>query len=359
MSNCAVGLLDLLPCSFMSNVRTLAPHPLSLERSGVLTIMICYAAERRDIRRPWAYLLLGQVVAISFAQSIYLSILSVSSSNSQAARVVTQSTSSPRALTSSKLPRGAVDRPSIFLITCVLTSLATVALTPTFLPTVYFLPNLLVMHALIMLPLIPAVDAVFSAQRSTESPVTRRTTGLISFQQLYYLLAIFITVIRIPTYALLIPSFSTNSFSSLNITLSSLQSFFVEHYATLFEHPAQSSIGLDVVFTTLSFILWIGLVDFPSLGRSQSVPREAGSIRPPSKLVPAITPAKSTSSNQDGIKEQTIEKQVGPGWIKGGMVLLMLGIATPLGGIGVSGSLYLGWREGWVTSGSNEKQKDT
>lgn len=344
----------------MSNVRFSIETPPVSGEGGVLTIKISDAAKRRDIRRPWAYLLLGQVVAISFAQSIYLSILSVSPIISMQARLLpAQSATTTQSATSPKYAREIVDRPSMFLITCVLTSLATVALTPTFLPTVYFLPNLLVMHALIMLPLIPVVDGILSTNRSPESPI-RRTTGLISFQQFYYLLAILIALIRIPTYLLLLPSLSAISPSSLDVSLSSLQSFFAQHSATLFEHPAQSSIGLDVVFTTLSFILWILLVDFPSLGRSQSVPRaEAGSIRPPSKLVPALTPSKPTSPSQDRAKPQLVEKQVGPGWITGGLVLLMLGIVTPVGGIGVSGSLYLGWREGWVDIGKYEKIKDT
>lgn len=226
-------------------------------------------------------MLLGQVVAISFAQSLFIAKLSSLNRQIDSTR---PSINLKDSKAESKLPipsslNNDIETPSIVLCTCVYLSLFTVALTPLSVHTSYFLPNLLIMHALLIIPLLPT----FSSSTSK---------GPISYSTLYLSIAFLSLLTLIPTYSKLFPLNSLLSTSPLT----TLQQLKTQAIYTLFEHPAQSSIGFDVVFTSLSFLIWI-LLEFRNLSFKNI--------------------------------------------LLGGLVVGM----TPIVGIGVSGSLYLGLRE--------------
>jgi hypothetical protein len=163
----------------------------------------------------------------------------------------------------------------------VLTSLATVGLTPRTISTAYFLPNLLAMHALLLLPLFP---------------LPSRRSGL-SHAHLYTCTAFIALCLRLPTYIAL--------FAGRSISLQNLVAFipqlFNDAHSTLFEHPAQTSIGFDVVFASGSFLAWM-LVENSRLGNAK------------------------------------VE------WMR----FVGLVLATPIAGIAVTGSLYLAAREAGI-----------
>jgi hypothetical protein len=138
-----------------------------------------------------------------------------------------------------------------------------------------FLVNLLVMHAIIVVPLLS---------------IKTRPSGL-SLSRLYLYIAIICARLRLPTYTELVPRFTASP-------VASLASLARQQYATFYQHPAQTSISYDVVFTSLSFTVWMIFEN-----------RRMGSIK------------------------------VGWPWVTA------LIVATPMVGIAVSGGLYLSARE--------------
>jgi hypothetical protein len=170
-------------------------------------------------------MLLGQVVAISVASNLFF-----------AAVVLRRASSLER---DSKQPpsiRGrrpqALVPPGAYIP--ILLSHLTVMISPTVAhpSSNWFLPNLLTMHLLIVLPLL-----MTPSENATPNP----NPSSMSAQTLYLLLAALALVPRAQTYRSL--AVLDQSFSGLAQGL----------WATLHEHAAQSSIGYDVVWTTASF----------------------------------------------------------------------------------------------------------
>ncbi|SGZ17759.1 BQ5605_C020g09141 [Microbotryum silenes-dioicae] len=178
--------------------------------AGPITGFWYFEGQRHRIRRVWAFMLLGQVVAISFAQNLFFLALALS-----------PTTLSPRSITTSPL-----------LIWSTLLSFLTIALVPSTIHKPTFLPNLLLMHILLLFPLLPV---------STRAP----RKSLLSPSALYLLYSLLSIALRYPTYVTL-PSSSKQTPLHL---LSAIQ--------TLSSHPAQSSISYDVVFAFLSMLVFI------------------------------------------------------------------------------------------------------
>ena len=160
------------------------------------------------MRHVWAYMLFGQLVAISVASNLFFLAL-------------------PRK--SEMKSRASTVSPVLWL--SVLASLLTVFLVPHSLRHNYFLSNLLMMHALLVIPLLRPVTSVHTGRLH------------ISTRTLYQLITLLAVIARLRT------ALSTNGLQTMN-GRSTL-------WAVLTSHPAQASIGWDVVWTSISFLWWI------------------------------------------------------------------------------------------------------
>jgi hypothetical protein len=103
----------------------------------------------------------------------------------------------------------------------------------------WFLPNLLTMHFLIVLPLFNTL------------PTTTNRSGL-SLGTFYIVLAGLALIPRAQTY--------------LSLPYQDLSSLVRQLIDTLYSHPAQGSIGFDVVWTTASFAVYCAVVGGIGLG---------------------------------------------------------------------------------------------
>lgn len=155
------------------------------------------------------YMLLGQLVAISVASNLFYV-------------AVCLSTTPPTRPDRSASP---VLWLSIFL------SLVTVSYSP-FTDERIFLPNLLVMHTLAAVPLFfrPYLDTSFVPRFS------------LSFSSLYLLVFVVTAFIHM--------------WNSMVLYYSLDEPFVGALWGALFSHPAQSSIGWDVIWTSVSFVIW-------------------------------------------------------------------------------------------------------
>lgn len=164
-------------------------------------------------------MLIGQLVAISVASNLfYLAVLL-------------------HAPTSSGT-RQASHAPVITVWLPILYSLRTIYDTPAASGTSYFLPNLLIMHALLIIPLVAKTSPALPAWSST--------------RHLYAVAVAVSLYIRGRTLLPLIPP----SGSSLIPSVDNINTLLDSLIGTLYSHPAQSSIGFDVVWTTVSFLAW-------------------------------------------------------------------------------------------------------
>ena len=191
--------------------------------------------KRYNIRHVWAYMLLGQIVAISVASNLFylalvLSELSVSSRNLSLKQTA-----------------------SLRLVISVLLSLVTVALSP-FTSARTFLPNLLVMHVLLFVPLV---------SKTSSSPETPSPTSFsINLKTLYRIIHLACAGIHVRTVIAALRSLQASSLQP---------NTFEEAWIILYSHPAQSSIGWDIIWTSLSFIVWILLRPRSSLNHDLGI----------------------------------------------------------------------------------------
>ena len=178
-------------------------------------------------------MLLGQIVAISVASNLFYLTL-----------VLSEHSMSNRNLS---LKKTVV---SVRLVVSVLVSLVTVALSPFTSPKT-FLPNLLVMHVLLFVPLISITSS---------SPETSPAPSSVNLNTFYRIIHLTCAIIHIRTVIAAVGSLvqtSPGSPSSLQIRSPYI---FKEAWTILYSHPAQSSIGWDIIWTSLSFIAWILLM---------------------------------------------------------------------------------------------------
>jgi hypothetical protein len=184
--------------------------------------------KRYNIKHVWAYMLLGQIVAISVASNLFYLALLLSEPSMSSRNLSVKQTVSLR------------------LVISVLLSLVTVALSPFTSPKT-FLPNLLVMHILLFVPLISKTP---SSLETSPSP-TSFSINLKTFYRIIHLACAGIHV-RTVLSAIGILQASSSSFQTPDPP-----DMFREAWTILFSHPAQSSIGWDIIWTSLSFIAWI------------------------------------------------------------------------------------------------------
>lgn len=158
-------------------------------------------------------MLLGQVVAISVASNLFYYAIA---------------SSIPAKTTTSKATTVA---PVVWL--SVLLSFGTIAYSP-YSTDATFLPNLLVMHALLIVPL------VFS-------PYPWRSWNM-KLRTLYHTIAVASLVLHLKATVTAVTALSGHERTPSGIVHAITN--------TLYYHPAQSSIGWDIVWTSVSFVVW-------------------------------------------------------------------------------------------------------
>ncbi len=225
MSSCVCLQLGFGRCSLQRKV-----NGLKLDYSCNAKFMIT-TGERHQVKHLWVYMLLAQLVAVAVASNLfYLAVLL-----SQSARP--GSIRRPRSLP-----------PQVWL--SILISLAAIAASP-FTSKKTFLPNLLVMHAVLFVPLI------FKKNSTPDKPIPFS----IDIRVLYAITCIISAFIHIRT--------TMTAWSSLNPEdRSSSLHIAKTAWRVLQSNYAQSSIGWDLIWTTVSFIAWMAVR--PALGVQRS-----------------------------------------------------------------------------------------
>lgn len=204
-----------------------------------------FLGRRRNIRHVWAYMLLGQLVAISVATNLFFGAVAI-------ARELSPSTNKKEETeeeTETSAP--------LTLVVPVLFAFATIARSPH--TTSDFLANLLAMHGALFVPLL-APSAL-----SARGPRVRVST-------LYTAVGVLSFLLRLRAWWDLIPS-------ALGLRGVPRVLFRALNDA----HPAQSSISWDVVCTTLSFAGWAAMgsdgVDLVRVGQTFCVSLVVGVAR--------------------------------------------------------------------------------
>ncbi|GAA5843855.1 hypothetical protein JCM11251_003533 [Rhodosporidiobolus azoricus] len=202
---------------------------LCLWTTGPLTILMTIEARRHNIKRAWAFMLLGQVVAISFAQCLFFAALAVTPATQAVPR-------GPPARALGLHP--AQGKLTWWLLAAVIAANGNVAFTPhTIFSTTYFLPNLLMMHVVLLAPL--------SFRDEKAAPMT--------LSRFYLNIALVALRFRLPTVVHLLG----DTPKTVSAVLPKLPKIFLKQWEVLNEHPAQQSIGWDVLFASLSALVYV------------------------------------------------------------------------------------------------------
>ncbi|KAJ7718345.1 hypothetical protein B0H16DRAFT_1609420, partial [Mycena metata] len=165
-------------------------------------------------------MLLGQFVAISIASNLFYLALVL------APRL--PSPSSTHGMSSLPAP--------VALWLPILLSLSTIATSP-FTSERSFLPNLLLMHTLIILPLL-VPDRLFPLAQASAEPKSR-------------------IGISLKTHYIVLHARATSQ--AAGDPPVSVKDLALKAWNVLHSHPAQSSIGWDVIWTSISFVVWLVL----------------------------------------------------------------------------------------------------
>jgi len=172
-----------------------------------------------SIKHLWAYMLLGQVVAISVASNLFYMAICLSAPPSRS-----EKSNSPFLA-------------PLALWLSIILSLITVGISPLTSERT-FLPNLLLMHAFLIVPLVSRAP----------TRLVGKNAFSIGVPTLYSLITILALVLRIRTIMSVI--------SDLPKENQTLKMLAISVWRVLHSHPAQSSIGWDVIWTTISFLVW-------------------------------------------------------------------------------------------------------
>jgi len=206
-------------------------------------------------------MLLGQLVAISVATNLFFLAILLSAQPPQLAREKQEN----------KQPQSRPDT-TLFPIALVGIPLAAFLLireTPDSIGNPYFLQNLLLFHGATFLTLLVSYHA--SSSISSTSP-----------QAAYTFLAPFASLIRLETMKSLISDttrgdlsssmkmFASDPFATFDIVMRATEELERHGWQLLHSHPAQSSIGWDVVWTTASVLAWALVQAFLSKQRMKT-----------------------------------------------------------------------------------------
>ncbi|KAG2233961.1 hypothetical protein BDF21DRAFT_450291 [Thamnidium elegans] len=196
-------------------------HQLCSLTVAVWTPILAIEGYKRGIHHIWAYMILGQVVAISVGSSLFFAVM----------------------LSHQPIPyRQAPSKLLTSLAVSTIGGIITVIISPFVAATEGFMPNLLVMHILLVFPLValnylPAIE------------YTSNKTGL-SVMALYLLSAgaNFSIYVHQWIECLSVLEVQSNSF---------ICDVFNKLFSTFFAHPAQSSISYDIVCMQIISVAWM------------------------------------------------------------------------------------------------------
>ncbi|WWC59281.1 uncharacterized protein I303_101832 [Kwoniella dejecticola CBS 10117] len=187
----------------------------------LFTAIVWSESGRRGIKYPYAYMLLGQLVAMSVATALFLTAISIH----------------PRKHSSSRsMP--------VFIALPLLLAFIPIYQLPRYVNTEKFMNSLLWLHGALLLPL----------TSSSTSSIAQNAKAKIPFSLFYQMLLATGISIHYPATKLLLKSLPAG------------QSLFVRLYHTIFVHPAQSSISLDVIWVGIILFSWF-LLSGPLLFR--------------------------------------------------------------------------------------------
>ncbi|KAG8907591.1 hypothetical protein FRB99_003515 [Tulasnella sp. 403] len=197
--------------------------------TAVWTVYVFEQARIRRIKHAWAFMLLGFMVSMAVAMNLFYLHVSLLPPLPKTDRKKGEERRKPD------------NGPPKLLSACVLASLITVIAMPSLITTPYFLHNLLLMHILLLVPLL-------LPSRDDHRP---RDTSM-----LYAILALMAFAIRIRStkavFDLLNPSYNLTSLPTVSSEALGAT------WTILHWHPAQASIGWDVIWFTASFFIWRG-----------------------------------------------------------------------------------------------------
>jgi len=239
---------------------------LCLFTVGPWTMFLAMEGSRKRIKFLPAYMLLGQLVAISVASNLFYAAILLAGdadddqfnahfnpSEGKLAPTMDANTN-----TNSQVEITYYATPTLWIP--VFVGILTVILSP-WTGSTTFLPNLLVMHSLLFIPLLTSHSVITSIREN------RSQKGYyLNINLLYFFAMTSSLLIRILTTS----KISTLPLSALNLPISSitgsgtsdrrsLMDLVNALIATLYEHPAQSSIGWDVIWTSVSLVIWVVL----------------------------------------------------------------------------------------------------
>ncbi|KAI0791900.1 hypothetical protein C8Q75DRAFT_715126 [Abortiporus biennis] len=208
---------------------------------GAWTVFLATEGWKHKVKHVWAYMLLGQLVAVAVAANLFFLALTVAPP-----------------IPKEKETKDYFQRLPLRIWLPVTLAIGSVVLNP-YTDKTTFLPNLLVMHALIFIPILPiwnVTPSVFTLSRT-----------------------LFMWIIALVAF-----SIHTGSFNDVFMGLqpASLTNFAVHQWSVLHSNPAQASIGWDVIWATISYSAW--LLTSPKA----TIPEELSTTRAKLFIVPTM-----------------------------------------------------------------------
>ncbi|KAJ6136140.1 hypothetical protein N7512_001300, partial [Penicillium capsulatum] len=213
------------------------------------SVFLGVMARRFQIPRVWTYMLLGQIVAISFAQNLFFATILVSSQpQSSKSKSKSKETDSKDGRELAWLP------PLSCEILPVTLSLLSTVLVPSVAHTKYFMATLLIPHLLLF---VPAVLRPSHSSGTIQTGGDRVARRYIIFFRGY--VAICIVLQAHATYLAMQATGTTTQVTSYGELAQRL-------WSAVYEHPAVSSVSWDVILCTTSAFAW-AIVNGGNVGR--------------------------------------------------------------------------------------------
>lgn len=206
-------------------------------------------AQRRNIPFVWAYMLLGQVVAISFSACLFFAVMYCLPTRSS----------------------GTIQFNVPITAICSVIGIVTVLVSPFVATSSAFMPNLLAMHAVLIVPLV--LPERYLCPYISRQPFT--------------LAAIYLFAAGANFANFLQQAFIAVTTTESNCLVKSM-------ITILYSHPAQSSIGWDVICVSVFCAIWM-IVDSRSLDRPKSA-ANLGVSQKIAYLLCAFTPVLTIST---------------------------------------------------------------